>query len=238
MPPAGTRARRRHLIMVIHLRRNIIQAIGSHLRSLNLRDSITRGQLVSLPIHMTLRCLTLSITSCLGNPHTLRPSLNLVTAPPAPVRDSRPRQRMQPSMTPCRRLSLTFGLTCLTPHLLLVLDGLRSLLEFVVHLVSILCPNLSSHSFCVLSGDSPHQSHSSIGLPATGRLLDPSHTQYPYMAPHPYTTPYSHSSPPPLVNRPSHLHAKPKETGPIIITKPKNKLLSGAPLLTRLPAMI
>jgi hypothetical protein len=45
MPPAGTRARRRHLIMVIHhvmppvrrrtaspLRRNLIQTNGSHLR--------------------------------------------------------------------------------------------------------------------------------------------------------------------------------------------------------------
>lgn len=65
MPPAGTRARRRHLIMVIHhvmppvrrrtasrLRRNLIQTNGSHLRSLNLRDFITRGRLVSLPIHM------------------------------------------------------------------------------------------------------------------------------------------------------------------------------------------
>jgi hypothetical protein len=67
MPPAGTRARRRHLIMVIHhvmppvrrrtasrRRRNLIQTNGSHLRSLNLRDPITRGRLVSLPIHMSL----------------------------------------------------------------------------------------------------------------------------------------------------------------------------------------
>ncbi len=66
MPPAGTRARRHHLIMVIHhvmppvrrrtasrLRRNLIQTNGSHLRSLNLRDSIMRGPLLSLPIHMT-----------------------------------------------------------------------------------------------------------------------------------------------------------------------------------------
>ena len=249
MPPAGARARRRHVIMVIHhvmppvrrrtasrLRRNLIQANGSHLRSLNLRDSITRGRPVALLIHMTLRCLTLSITSCLGNPHIPRPSLNLVTAPTAPVRDSRPRQRVQPFMTPCTRLPV---MTCgLTPHLLLILDGLRSLLEFVVHLVYILCPDLSSHSFCVLSGDSLHQPRPSTGLLSTSRLPDPSHTQYPYMAPHPYTTPYSYSSPPPLVHRPSHLHANPKETGPTIITKPKSKLLCGAPLHTRLPAMI
>jgi hypothetical protein len=66
MPPAGTQARRHHLIMVIHhvmppvrrrtasrLRRNLIQTNGSHLRSLNLRDSITTGPLVSLPNHMS-----------------------------------------------------------------------------------------------------------------------------------------------------------------------------------------
>lgn len=61
MPPAGTRARRRHLIMATHhvtpparrrtasrLRRNLIQTNGSHLRSLNLREFITRGPLVSI----------------------------------------------------------------------------------------------------------------------------------------------------------------------------------------------
>ena len=66
MPPAGTRARRRHLIMVIlhvmppvrrrtvsRLRPNLIQTNGSHLRSLNLRDFITRGRLVPLPMYMT-----------------------------------------------------------------------------------------------------------------------------------------------------------------------------------------
>jgi len=66
MPPAGTLARRRHLIMVIHhvmppvrrrtasrLRRNLTQNNGSHLRSLNLRDFITRGLLIPLPIHIT-----------------------------------------------------------------------------------------------------------------------------------------------------------------------------------------
>jgi hypothetical protein len=98
MPPAGTRARRRHLTMVIHhvmppvrrrtasrLRRNLIQTNGSHLRSLNPRESITTGRLVSLPSRMTLRCLTRLITSCLGNRHTVRKSLNLATAPPAAV---------------------------------------------------------------------------------------------------------------------------------------------------------
>jgi hypothetical protein len=70
----------------------------------------------------------------------------------------------------------------LTPRPLLIFDGLRSLLQSVVHLVSILCPDLSSHSFCVLPGDSLHQSGSSTGLPATSGPPDPSHPHYSYMS--------------------------------------------------------
>lgn len=96
MPPAGTRARRRHLIMVIHhvmppvrrrtaspLRRNLIQTNGSRLRSLNPRESITRGPLAP-PLPDSHHAQS-SDPFCLGNPRTLRPSLNLVTAPPAAV---------------------------------------------------------------------------------------------------------------------------------------------------------
>ena len=63
MPRAGTRARRRHLTAAIHhvMRlahhrtasrplRNQIQINGSHLRSSNLQDPITRGQCRARPL--------------------------------------------------------------------------------------------------------------------------------------------------------------------------------------------
>jgi hypothetical protein len=74
MPRAGTRARRRHLIMDIHhvmlpvrrrtaspLLRNRIQTNGSHLRSLSPRDFITRGRYCLPPDPYDIRCLTIHL---------------------------------------------------------------------------------------------------------------------------------------------------------------------------------
>jgi hypothetical protein len=114
--------------------------------------------------------------------------------------------------------------------LLLTLNGLRNLLQFLVCVAPIMCPDLSFHFFCHILGAWPHHVRSP-GVPGTRGLTEHPHPQhphlpppylshpafyspiphpsmlYPYMAPHPYPPP-----PAALPEPPSRKRSGPEET--------------------------